>query len=136
MVATALILLAARPPSAVAALGVPGWVLPAPAVAIISREIAMSAFREWAASSGTGAHAAVGVNSLGKWKTATQMTALVVLLACDAGGLAVLGGLGLGLGATGGLAAVGTALLWVSAALAWISMAVYMIGALPLLLKH
>ena len=40
----------------------------------------MSAVREWAASAGSGARSAVKVNSLGKWKTAIQMTAMSALL--------------------------------------------------------
>lgn len=43
--------------------------------AIIGREIAMSALREWAASSSPEAHQAVAVSSWGKWKTATQVPA-------------------------------------------------------------
>ena len=49
--------------------------------AIIGREIAMSALREWAASLGGAAHEAVAVSSLGKWKTATQAS----LLHCSLG---------------------------------------------------
>ena len=41
--------------------------------AIIGREIAMSALREWAATLGEAAHKAVAVTSLGKWKTASQV---------------------------------------------------------------
>ena len=44
---------------------------PAAAV-IIGREISMSALREWAATLGPAAKAAVAVNAWGKWKTATQ----------------------------------------------------------------
>ena len=47
---------------------------------IIGREIMMSALREWASAKGGDAHKAVKVNSLGKWKTATQMIAISVLL--------------------------------------------------------
>ena len=42
--------------------------------AIIGREIAMSALREWAASSSPEAHQAVALSSWGKWKTATQVS--------------------------------------------------------------
>ena len=42
--------------------------------AIIGREIAMSALREWAASLGSEAHKAVAVSPLGKWKTTTQVS--------------------------------------------------------------
>jgi len=44
--------------------------------AIIGREIAMSALREWAASVGEEAHKAVAVSQLGKWKTTTQVYCL------------------------------------------------------------
>lgn len=54
------------------------WVT-APAVVIIGREIVISALREWMAE--IGARAQVAVSNLGKYKTAAQMVALVVLLA-------------------------------------------------------
>ena len=54
------------------------WVT-APAVVIIGREIVISALREWMAE--IGARAKVAVSNLGKYKTAAQMVALVVLLA-------------------------------------------------------
>ncbi|CAD5109457.1 CDP-diacylglycerol--glycerol-3-phosphate 3-phosphatidyltransferase [Zestomonas carbonaria] len=50
-----------------------------PAAIIIGREIVISALREWMAELGARAH--VAVSSLGKWKTAAQMAALVILLA-------------------------------------------------------
>ncbi|MDY7564561.1 CDP-diacylglycerol--glycerol-3-phosphate 3-phosphatidyltransferase [Pseudomonas sp. RTC3] len=50
-----------------------------PAAVIIGREIVISALREWMAEIGARAH--VAVSSLGKWKTAAQMLALVILLA-------------------------------------------------------
>ena len=49
-----------------------------PAVVIIGREILISALREWMAE--LGARAQVAVSRLGKWKTAAQMLALVILL--------------------------------------------------------
>ncbi|WLH14716.1 CDP-diacylglycerol--glycerol-3-phosphate 3-phosphatidyltransferase [Pseudomonas hefeiensis] len=49
-----------------------------PAAVIIGREIVVSALREWMAE--LGARAQVAVSSLGKWKTAAQMLALVILL--------------------------------------------------------
>ncbi|WP_068830737.1 CDP-diacylglycerol--glycerol-3-phosphate 3-phosphatidyltransferase [Pseudomonas sp. BMS12] len=49
-----------------------------PAVIIIGREIVVSALREWMAE--LGARAQVAVSNLGKWKTAAQMLALVILL--------------------------------------------------------
>ncbi len=50
-----------------------------PAVIIIGREIVVSALREWMAE--LGARAQVAVSKIGKWKTAAQMLALVILLA-------------------------------------------------------
>ncbi|KAL4419628.1 hypothetical protein ABPG77_008569 [Micractinium sp. CCAP 211/92] len=75
MVSTALVLLATAPPAPISPLG-----MALPVCLIISREITMSALREWAASSSSGAHQAVKVNSLGKWKTALQMVAMSLLL--------------------------------------------------------
>jgi len=49
-----------------------------PAVIIIGREIVVSALREWMAE--LGARAQVAVSNMGKWKTAAQMVALVILL--------------------------------------------------------
>ncbi len=49
-----------------------------PAAIIIGREIVVSALREWMAELGARAH--VAVSNLGKWKTAAQMLALVILL--------------------------------------------------------
>jgi len=54
------------------------WVT-APAAIIIGRELVISALREWMAELGARAH--VAVSQLGKYKTALQMVALVVLLA-------------------------------------------------------
>lgn len=50
-----------------------------PAAIIIGREIVVSALREWMAE--LGARAQVAVSQLGKWKTAAQMAALIILLA-------------------------------------------------------
>jgi CDP-diacylglycerol--glycerol-3-phosphate 3-phosphatidyltransferase len=125
----------------------PAWLIPAPAVAIIGREITMSgafaprraptaetqpltrrahvsAFREWASASGGDAHKAVAVNSLGKWKTATQMTAITALLGAGAAGPAA-----------HAVAASGIALLWASAGLALASLWIYMKAGLPHMLK-
>lgn len=125
MVAAALVLLSTSPPAALA--GAPPWLIPAPAVAIIGREITMSAFREWASAAGGDAHKACAVNSLGKWKTATQMAAITLLLGAPAAGRWA--------GGAAAAAGVGIVLLWASAALALASLGVYMRGALPYLLK-
>lgn len=54
------------------------WLSIAAAI-IISREILVSALREWMAE--LGARAQVAVSRIGKWKTAAQMLSLVILLA-------------------------------------------------------
>lgn len=53
--------------------------LAVPAMVIVSREIAVSALREWMAE--LGQRARVAVSQLGKVKTVTQMTAITLLLA-------------------------------------------------------
>lgn len=96
MVATTLVLLCTRPLE-VAIFGQAPWLLTIPSIVIIGREITMSAVREWAASQDSKLLEAVAVNNLGKWKTATQMTALTILLAtrdCSHGGPAILAGSG------------------------------------------
>lgn len=75
MVSTALILLATQPPPPISIAS-----MSVPVSLIIAREITMSSLREWAAASGGDAHKAVKVSSLGKWKTALQMTAMSLLL--------------------------------------------------------
>ena len=75
MVSTALVLLATQPPPPLTVV----W-MTVPVALIIAREITMSSLREWAAASGGDAHKAVKVSSLGKWKTALQMTAMSLLL--------------------------------------------------------
>ncbi len=48
------------------------------AIVIICREILVSALREWMAEMGS--RGTVAVSSIGKWKTAAQMVALLILL--------------------------------------------------------
>ncbi|MFG0380637.1 CDP-diacylglycerol--glycerol-3-phosphate 3-phosphatidyltransferase [Pseudomonas sp. zbq_18] len=86
-----------------------------PAVIIIGREIVVSALREWMAE--LGARAQVAVSNLGKWKTAAQMLALIILLANPSQ-------LTLWVG-------IGYALLLVSAALTLWSMVQYLLAAWP-----
>lgn len=86
-----------------------------PAIIIISREIVVSALREWMAE--IGARAQVAVSDLGKWKTAAQMLALVILLAIPPQ-FSVWVGIGYGL-------------LYISAALTLLSMAQYLRAAWP-----
>ncbi|KAK9699503.1 hypothetical protein RND81_08G177800 [Saponaria officinalis] len=115
MVAATLVLLCSRPPETAFFGDVP-WLFPVPAIAIIGREITMSAVREWAASQNTELLQAVAVNNLGKWKTATQMTALTILVATRDSRLA----------GSETLATSGVALLYISAGLAVWSLVVYM----------
>lgn len=54
-----------------------------PAAVIVGREIVISALREWMAE--LGKRASVAVCVIGKFKTATQMAALILLLAYEPG---------------------------------------------------
>jgi CDP-diacylglycerol--glycerol-3-phosphate 3-phosphatidyltransferase len=69
IVAVALVLLVSR---------YPGPWMAIPGLVIVSREILISALREWMAE--LGRRATVKVSSIGKIKTAAQMTAIVILL--------------------------------------------------------
>ncbi|KAG6546846.1 hypothetical protein Mapa_011699 [Marchantia paleacea] len=116
MVAAALVLLCTRPLPMSGFATIP-WLLPLPTIAIIGREITMSAVREWAAAQGADVLKAVAVNNLGKIKTASQMIAITLLLATGDGGL------------DSKIASyLGIALLYVAAALALWSLALYMKG--------
>ncbi|KAJ4903897.1 Pentatricopeptide repeat protein [Raphanus sativus] len=106
MVAATLILLCTKPID-VAVLGPVPWLLTVPSIAIIGREITMSAVREWAASQN------------GKL---LEMTALTILLASRDSSV-------------GWLAASGAGLLYVSAGLSVWSLAVYMRKIWKVLLK-
>ncbi|XAR72075.1 CDP-diacylglycerol--glycerol-3-phosphate 3-phosphatidyltransferase [Bertholletia excelsa] len=125
MVAATLVLLCTRPLE-VATFGQVPWLLAVPAIAIIGREITMSAVREWAASQNGKLSEAVAVNNLGKWKTATQMAALTILLATRDSSLASAGMT---------LAASGVILLYISAWLSVWSLVVYMRKIWKVLLK-
>ncbi|PPD98798.1 hypothetical protein GOBAR_DD04230 [Gossypium barbadense] len=113
MVAATLVLLCSRPLN-IAVFGQVPWLLNVPSIAIIGREITMSAVREWAASQNGKLLAAVAVNKLGKWKTATQMAALTILLATRDSSL----------GETGILVASGVIFLYLSAGLSVMSLVV------------
>ncbi|KAL8093295.1 CDP-diacylglycerol--glycerol-3-phosphate 3-phosphatidyltransferase 2-like [Apium graveolens] len=117
MVAATLVLLCTRPPE-VAIFGQFPWLLTVPSIAIIGREITMSAVREWAASQNSNLSEAVAVNNLGKWKTAAQMIALTILLVTRDSSFTGTG--------TGVLINFGVALLYISAWLAVWSLVVYM----------
>ena len=86
MVSIALVLIVAEPtfqfvsfPSSI--VSIPAVAITLPAGVIVSREIIVSALREW--MSEIGKRSNVAVNNLGKIKTSVQMLALVVLLYCD-----------------------------------------------------
>ncbi|KZV44518.1 CDP-diacylglycerol--glycerol-3-phosphate 3-phosphatidyltransferase 2 [Dorcoceras hygrometricum] len=114
MVAATLILLCTRPHET-GMFGQAQWLVTIPAIAIIGREITMSAVREWAASQDRKLLEAVAVNNLGKWKTATQMSALTILLASRDGSLV----------GAGTLVSSGIVLLYISAWLSVWSLFVY-----------
>lgn len=57
------------------------WGFTLPALVIISREIVISALREWMAE--LGKRASVAVSYIGKVKTAMQMTAIIMFLVID-----------------------------------------------------
>ncbi|KAB2598150.1 CDP-diacylglycerol--glycerol-3-phosphate 3-phosphatidyltransferase 2-like [Pyrus ussuriensis x Pyrus communis] len=124
MVAATLVLLCSRPLD-VAMFGQVPWLFVVPSIAIIGREITMSAVREWAASQNAKLLEAVAVNNLGKWKTATQMIALTILLATRDNSL----------GRPEVLVASGVVLLYVSAGLAVWSLVVYMSKIWKVLLR-
>lgn len=125
MVATVLVLLSTTP-IPVGPLAGNAWLLPVLSLAIIGREITMSALREWAAALGPEARSAVAVSALGKWKTAAQMVSLTLLLAARAGGVSWL------VDASGLL---GPPLLGVAAYLTVHSLALYMRGLWPFMFK-
>ncbi len=86
MVATALVLIVAEPtfqfisfPNSV--ISVPTFVITIPAAIIVSREIIVSALREWMAE--VGKRKSVAVSNLGKVKTTVQMLTLILLLYCN-----------------------------------------------------
>lgn len=86
------------------------------AIIIVSRELAVTALREWMAKIGAGA--IVKVNWFGKIKTIAQMVAIPMLLWWDP----IMGF---------PVATVGLVLIWIAAALTLYSMWVYMTAAWP-----
>lgn len=125
MVAASLCLLCTRAPAGVAA-----WAVSLPSIVIIGREITMSALREWCAAKGGEAHAAVKVNNLGKYKTATQMVALSLLLLVRDGSNFFMNG-----AHNQAIVDGGVYCLWLSAFLAIASLWNYMSGVIGLMLK-
>ena len=107
MVAAALVLIVQSDPSP--------W-LAVPALVIVGREITISALREWMAE--LGARAQVAVSVVGKFKTAMQMIAIILLLyRDDLWGIPVY--------------TVGYVLLYVAVVLTLWSMTVYLRAAWP-----
>lgn len=94
----------------------PRLVVAVPAVIIVGREITVSALREWMA--GVGARGMVAVGAAGKYKTAIQMGAILIMLADVSAprGLAYL---------------VGVVFLAIAALLTLWSMAMYLRAAWP-----
>ena len=111
IVAVALIVLLERNPSLAFAI---------PVIIIISREIVISALREWMAEIGD--RTSVAVSNIGKVKTTLQMIAIIVLLAFNPTQFALLGGLGY-------------VLLYAAALLTLWSMLLYLKIAAPQLLQ-
>ncbi|PVV26420.1 MAG: CDP-diacylglycerol--glycerol-3-phosphate 3-phosphatidyltransferase, partial [gamma proteobacterium symbiont of Ctena orbiculata] len=90
-----------------------------PAAVIIGREITISAWREWMAE--LGARAMVAVSLIGKFKTAVQMIAILLLIYKEPlWNIPVY--------------TVGFVLLYIAAILTLWSMVIYIRGALPSLL--
>jgi len=98
-----------------------GWIYAVPAIIIISREITISALREWMAE--IGQRTQVAVSSIGKIKTATQMAAIALLLyKYDIGGFPT--------------ETVGLVLLYMAACLTLWSMVIYLRAAWSVMKNH
>lgn len=87
MVSIALVMIVAQPQfqyvsASTAMFAIPAYMLTIPAAIIVSREIIVSALREWMAE--LGKRTSMVVSSIGKVKTGVQMLALIVLIYCDA----------------------------------------------------
>src|SRR3990167_6597010 len=94
----------------------PVAVITVPAAIIVSREIIVSALREWMAE--IGKRTSIAVSHLGKIKTTIQMIALIVLLYCDSTTPVM-------------IVLVGYVLLYVAAVLTIWSMMIYLKTAWP-----
>ena len=100
---------------------VPVALLTVPAAIIVSREIIVSALREWMAE--IGKRTSMAVSRLGKIKTTVQMISLIILLYCNPRTNAF-------------IAMTGYILLYVAAALTIWSMIFYLKAAWPDLKEH
>merc|ERR1711990_1019055 len=83
MVSAALVVLTGTQPTSLLSPALK-WLLPVITTVIISREIAISALREWAASQSATMMSKVQVSAMGKWKTASQLLSLTLLLGARA----------------------------------------------------
>jgi len=86
MVSVALVLLVAEPTfrsidANSSEISIPTLFITIPAGIIVARELIVSALREW--MSEIGKRTSVAVSTVGKFKTAVQMLALIILLYCD-----------------------------------------------------
>lgn len=123
MVSVVLVLLVGEPQFQFISLSSTVYAMPAaaitlPAAIIVSREIIVSALREWMAE--IGKRTSVAVSWMGKVKTTVQMISLVVLLYCDASTNVL-------------IVLIGYLLLYVSVVLTIWSMVIYLKAAWPTL---
>lgn len=121
MVSIALVLIVGEPQFQSITLGSKIYPLPIammtiPAAIIVSREIVVSALREWMAE--LGKRTSIAVSHLGKVKTTVQMIALIILLHCNPKTNAL-------------LAIAGYILLYIAAGLTIWSMILYLKAAWP-----
>ena len=121
MVSIALVLIVGEPQFQTLVLpdvtySIPMAMITVPAAIIVSREIVVSALREWMAE--IGKRTSVAVSHVGKVKTTVQMIALIILLYCD-------------LTTNAAIIVIGYVLLYVSAALTLWSMVIYLKAAWP-----
>lgn len=97
-------------------IGIPSWMITIPAAVIVTRELTVSALREWMAE--LGKRTSVAVSHLGKVKTTVQILALIVLLYC-------------GPTTSAFIIVIGFILLYVAAILTIWSMVIYLKAAWP-----
>lgn len=94
----------------------PTFIITIPAAIIVSRELVVSALREWMAE--IGKRTSVVVSGLGKVKTTVQMLALIVLIYCDPT-------------TSASIIVIGYILLYVASILTIWSMVIYLKAAWP-----
>ena len=94
----------------------PAFMITIPAAIIVSREVVVSALREWMAE--IGKRTSMVVSGIGKIKTTVQMLALIVLIYCDPT-------------TSASIIVIGYVLLYASVILTIWSMAIYLKAAWP-----